>query len=100
MRKYKRKKHLRSFRYNERTAVILAEYNNDLDLFVADVYDRLPELKEQITVARDELYDLERAKDARKKVNDELWIMGLQLRAINDDLSRVRSKFDELFYRR
>lgn len=100
MSRYKRKRYLRSFRYNERTAVVLAEYDNNLDLFVSDVYDRLPDLKEQIAVACDELHDLERAKDARKKVNDELWILGLQLRAISDDLSRVRSKFDDLFYRR
>lgn len=94
--RYSRKSNHRTFRYSDEVAAILAEYNNDLDSLVLDAYYKLPELKEQIAMEQDLLFQIRtEALNVRQDI-EEIKLTGAILSSMMEKLLRISRRMDDL----
>lgn len=87
---------VRSFRYTDEAAAILAEYNNDLDALVTDAYFKLPELKEQIVLEQEVLQQVRQEALKVRADIEEIKLMGLTLSSMLDKLLLISRRMDDL----
>lgn len=87
---------VRSFRYTDEAAAILAEYGNDFDALVTDAYFRLPELREQIVLEQELLQQLKTESLQVRSNIEEIKLVGLTLSAMMDKLLLISRRLDDL----
>lgn len=87
---------VRSFRYTDEAAAILAEYNNDLDALVTDAYFRLPELREQVVLEQELLQQLKTESLQVRNNIEEIKLVGLTLSGMMERLLLISRRLDDL----
>lgn len=89
------KRNVRSFRYTDECAAILAEYNNDLDALVTDAYFRLPELREQVVLEQEVLQQVQQEALKVRADIEEVKLMGLTLSSMLHKLLLISRRMDD-----
>ncbi len=87
---------VRSFRYTDECAAILAEYGNDLDALVTDAYFRLPELKEQIVLEQEVLREVRAEALKVRQDIEEIKLTGMVLSGMMEKLLHISRRLDDL----
>lgn len=94
--RYSRKSNHRAFRYTDECAAILAEYNNDLDALVLDAYYKLPELKEQIALEQELLFEIKSEALKVRQDIEEIKLTGTILSSMMEKLVLISRRLDDL----
>lgn len=94
--RYSRKSNHRAFRYTDECAAILAKYNNDLDALVLDAYYKLPELKEQIALEQELLFEIKSEALKVRQDIEEIKLTGTILSSMMEKLVLISRRLDDL----
>ena len=80
----------------DKVAGILAEYNNDLDALVLDAYYKLPELKEQIALEQELLFEIKSEALKVRQDIEEIKLTGTILSSMMEKLVLISRRLDDL----
>ncbi len=96
MREKIKKNNRRSFRFSDECADILETYGYDLDAFVLDAFNRLPEVHEEVRMELETLYDLKRECNRVRNNIYELQMCAQFLYSMQDDLCKLSRRLDDI----